>query len=76
MADFIVGGLLIVLVGAAIAYIVRAKKRGVKCVGCPEGATCASRNHPGGTGCSCSVNLEAAEAQIREAVCSGYTKEE
>jgi len=35
MADVILILILLVLVGAAIAYIVKAKKSGVKCIGCP-----------------------------------------
>lgn len=68
MADIIIGGILIVLVGAAIAYIVREKKRGVVCIGCPAAGTCSSRNHPEGAGCSCSMNMDAVEAELREAV--------
>jgi len=68
MADIIIGGILIVLVGAAIAYIVREKKRGVVCIGCPAAGTCSSRNHPEGEGCSCSPDMDAVEAEIREAV--------
>lgn len=41
MADFIVAAVLLILVGAAVVYIIKAKKSGVKCVGCPDGGTCA-----------------------------------
>jgi len=40
MANLIVIIILILIVGAAICYIVREKKRGVRCVGCPEGGIC------------------------------------
>lgn len=40
MANFIVGGIILVLVGAAIAYIRKEKKKGVRCIGCPAGGTC------------------------------------
>lgn len=40
MADIIVGIILVILVGSAVAYIVRAKKSGVKCIGCPAGGNC------------------------------------
>lgn len=40
MADFIIVVVLLILVGAAIAYIRKEKKRGVRCVGCPDGGTC------------------------------------
>ncbi len=28
------------ILGFAISYIVKAKKKGVKCIGCPDGASC------------------------------------
>lgn len=42
MGDFIVGGILLVLLGAALTYIFRAKKKGVKCIGCPAVGNCKS----------------------------------
>ena len=35
------------MVGLAGRYLWKAKKRGVKCVGCPDGCSC------GGCGCQC-----------------------
>lgn len=43
MADIIVTIILVVLIGGAVTYIVKAKKSGVKCIGCPAGGNC-----PGG----------------------------
>lgn len=40
MVDFIVLGIVLVLVGAAAAYIIKQKKKGVKCIGCPDGCSC------------------------------------
>ncbi len=40
MADVIAVIILAVLVGAAVAYIVKAKRSGVKCIGCPAGGSC------------------------------------
>ena len=40
MADFIVVVVIALIVGGAVTYIIREKKRGVKCIGCPAGATC------------------------------------
>ena len=37
MANVIVVIILAVLVGGAVAYMGRAKKSGVKCIGCPSG---------------------------------------
>lgn len=40
MADFIVILILLLLVGGAVRYIVKAKKRGVKCIGCDCSSSC------------------------------------
>lgn len=40
MADFIIVLILIVLIGGAVTYIVKAKKNGAKCIGCPAGGSC------------------------------------
>lgn len=40
MTNFIVILIVIAIVSAAVAYIVREKKRGVKCIGCPAAGTC------------------------------------
>ena len=50
MADLIVGGILIVVVGAAISYIVKAKKKGIKCIGCPAAGQCAGGSKAQGEG--------------------------
>lgn len=42
ISNLIVIGILAILLGAAITYIVRAKKRGVKCIGCPAAGSCSS----------------------------------
>lgn len=45
MTDLIVGLVVVLMVAAASLYIYRAKKRGAKCIGCPEGSC--------GGNCSC-----------------------
>ncbi len=51
MENIIVVGILILLIGAAVVYMVKAKKKGVKCIGCPAGGSCPhSKNQ---SGCSC-----------------------
>lgn len=57
MTDFIIGVVLVVAIGAAIGYIVKSKKRGVKCIGCPAAGQC-SNNHSKGKGCSCGCSGE------------------
>lgn len=50
MANIVVGGIVAVIIGAAISYIVRAKKRGAVCIGCSNGGGCASKH---GGSCNC-----------------------
>ena len=40
MVNIIVIIILMILIGGAVAYIIKAKKRGVKCIGCPAGGSC------------------------------------
>ncbi len=40
--DVILLLIIVAIVGGAIAYIVKAKKSGVKCIGCPAAGNCAS----------------------------------
>lgn len=62
MADFIVIAVVVALVGAAVLYIRREKKKGVKCIGCPDGAACGSQGGcagcGGGCGGSCHIDAD------------------
>ncbi len=57
MADLIIVIVLLVILGVAVAYIVKAKKSGVKCIGCPAGADCAHKCQ-GASGCACGCHAE------------------
>lgn len=57
MADFIATAILLAAVGMAVAHIVKAKKSGVKCIGCPSGGCC-SRKKDGSSGCGCGCQEE------------------
>ena len=57
MADLLIVLIVLLIVGAAITYIIREKKRGAKCIGCPSGGcshgakgSCAGH---GGKSCTC-----------------------
>ncbi|MBR6537152.1 MAG: FeoB-associated Cys-rich membrane protein [Lachnospiraceae bacterium] len=61
MENVILIAVLVAILGGAIAYIVRAKKRGVKCIGCSACGICGAKK--GGTcggcsGCACESNAE------------------
>lgn len=46
--------ILALVVGGAIAYIIKAKKSGRKCIGCPDGCNCSGAK--GGNGSCCGGN--------------------
>lgn len=58
MTDIIVVGILVIILGAAIIYIRKAKKSGVKCIGCPSGCSCSGKKDEGAE-CNCGCHLEA-----------------
>lgn len=47
MVDLIVIAIVVLIVGSALAYIIRVKKRGVKCIGCPAGGNCSACHSSG-----------------------------
>ena len=47
MTNFIAIAALLIILGVAIAYIVREKKKGHTCVGCPYAAECAKARQGG-----------------------------
>ena len=49
MENLIVIGMVALIIGLASGYIIKERKRGVKCIGCPEGCSCS-----GGCGGNCS----------------------
>jgi len=51
MKDLIIVAVLAVILVAAISYIVKAKRKGVKCIGCPEGCACGKESGGCGGGC-------------------------
>ena len=55
MINIIVTAIILVAAGGAIAYIIKEKKKGVRCIGCPAAEICSGR--------SCS---QISEAEIEE----------
>jgi len=43
MINFVIVLVIMLMVGGALAYIRKEKKRGVRCVGCPDGGTCGGK---------------------------------
>ena len=48
IVDYIAIAVIVLIVGAAAFYIIRAKKRGQKCVGCPYSKQCGKKCSCGG----------------------------
>ena len=44
MENMIAVLVIVILVGSAAAYLIKSKRSGVKCVGCPAGGNCSSKN--------------------------------
>lgn len=44
MTDIVIVVVLLAIVGLAAWYVIRAKKRGQKCIGCPAGGCCSKKN--------------------------------
>ena len=41
--DYLIIGIVVVILGLAVLYIRKARKKSIKCIGCPDGAKCAGR---------------------------------
>lgn len=62
MADFVLAGIVVVIIGAAVIYIVKAKKSGVKCIGCPAGGNCSGKcNSTDGAECHCNCHSDTSQ---------------
>ena len=52
MENVIVAAILFIIVGAAVVYIIKEKKKGTVCIGCPHAGSCASKKD-GNSQCNC-----------------------
>lgn len=43
LVDIIVIAVIALIIGLVVFYIHKAKKKGIKCIGCPNGATCSGQ---------------------------------
>ena len=59
MENYIIIGIILIVVGLAVAYIIKAKKNGKKCIGCPHGASCTGKKD--GESCSCCGYIKSEE---------------
>ncbi|MDD5948980.1 MAG: FeoB-associated Cys-rich membrane protein [Lachnospiraceae bacterium] len=57
MEDLIVIGILFVIVGAAVLYIWKEKKKGTRCIGCPSAGCCSGKGY-GNRKASCKCHTD------------------
>ena len=49
--DILIGVIVFIILRRAISYIVKQKKKGVKCIGCPYAGECAAKAQGHDCGC-------------------------
>lgn len=54
MKDVVIIAVLIIVLAMSIGYIVKAKKSGARCIGCPASKECGSKSTASSCGCGCS----------------------
>ena len=58
MENLIVIGLVAFIVGTAGGYVYKSRKKGVKCIGCPDASRCAGKCDGCYGGCGCKPEEE------------------
>ena len=56
--DLIAIAVIVLVVGGAVAYIIKAKRSGQKCIGCPDAKTCSGKCAGCNHSCGCSAEKE------------------
>ena len=51
--DGIILGILLAIIGGAVWYLIKAKKNGKKCIGCPDSGSCSGGCSGNCAGCAC-----------------------
>lgn len=51
MENMIIIVVLLAILGGAVGYIIKAKRSGKKCIGCPDCSSCSSSGCGGSCGC-------------------------
>ncbi len=57
LADYVAIAAILIVLGLALAYIIKEKKSGKRCIGCPYADACA-KNQKGDSGCCSCGNHE------------------
>ena len=57
MTDLVIVAIVLLIVGTAIAYIIKAKKSGAKCIGCPVEGGCPHKTREASS-CNCGCHID------------------
>lgn len=63
MENLIIIAVLIIIIGLAAGYVIKAKKKGVKCIGCPSGCSCSNKDSKSGASACCSCDCGGAKEE-------------
>lgn len=58
ITNVVIIAVILAIVALAVFYIIKAKKSGKKCIGCPDSGSCGSKKGEGGCSCCCGCNQE------------------
>lgn len=59
IGDYIILGILAIIVVAIISYLIKQKKKGVKCIGCPSGCkACGDSKKESSCCCGCNTQQQ------------------
>jgi len=47
MENYIIGAIILLIIVGIVFYLIRARKRGQKCIGCPYSKECSSKSNCG-----------------------------
>ena len=54
LKDIVIAVVLLAVLTMSIGYIIKAKKSGAKCIGCPSSKECSEKHSEYSCGCGCS----------------------
>ncbi len=71
LTDYIVIGVILLIVGLAVFYIIRAKMHGARCIGCSAWKTCGGKCH-----CDSKKDISANDTSINDKNTAGIAEKE
>ena len=63
--EIIAIAIIVLAVGGAVTYIVKTKRRGQKCIGCPYAKSCGQK-------CTCNIDIEKSNEESKKAATTAF----